>query len=114
MKFEDMDVWKKAVELSCNIYKQTKEIKDYGFKDQISRAGLSVPSNIAEGLERISIKESVNFLSYAKASCGEVYTQLIIGERIDYLNKQKVDELKQECKTISKMLGALIKARKNF
>jgi len=114
MKFENMEVWQKAVELSCNIYKVSKTVKDYGFKDQITRAGLSVPSNIAEGLERSSIKESVNFLSYAKASCAEVYTQLIIGGRIEYLNGTEVEHLKSECKIITKMLGALIKARKNF
>jgi len=61
MKFENMEVWKKAVNLSCSIYKTSKKINDYGFKDQITRAGLSVPSNIAEGLERNSIKESINF-----------------------------------------------------
>ena len=114
MKFENMDVWNKAVDLSCNIYKCSKVIKDFGFKDQITRAGLSVPSNIAEGLERNSVKESVNFLSYAKASCAEVYTQLIIGERISYLNESDVKYLKDECKIITKMLGALIKARKTF
>jgi len=114
MKFEDMEVWQRAVELSCSIYKCCKDNRDYGYRDQITRAGLSVPSNIAEGLERSSIKESLNFLSYAKASCGEVYTQLVIGQKIGYLCENVSVELKAECKVIAKMIGALMKARNNF
>ena len=54
MRFEDLDVWKRAMKLSTNIYKELKNLKDYGFKDQITRSGLSIPSNIAEGFERTS------------------------------------------------------------
>ena len=70
MKFEDLEVWKRSARLSVDIYKQTKKIKDYGFRDQITRSGLSVPSNIAEGIERESDKECIRFLSFAKGSCG--------------------------------------------
>ncbi len=52
MRFEDLAVWKRAMKLSANIYKELKNLKDYGFKDQITRSGLSIPSNIAEGFER--------------------------------------------------------------
>ncbi|MCF6193294.1 MAG: four helix bundle protein, partial [Kangiellaceae bacterium] len=62
MKFENMEIWKKSVQLSTDIYLANQKIKDYGFRDQIGRSGLSVPSNIAEGMERISVKESLNFL----------------------------------------------------
>lgn len=62
------------IEFSIELYKVSKSINDYGFRDQITRAGLSVPSNIAEGLERESMKDSLKFLVYTKASCGEVYT----------------------------------------
>jgi len=79
MPFEDLDVWKMSARLSADIYKKLANIKDYGFKDQITRSGLSIPSNIAEGLERDSQKETIRFRSYAKGSCGELRTQIYIG-----------------------------------
>ncbi len=75
MRFEDLEVWKRAARLSANIYIQLKDLRDYGFKDQITRSGLSIPSNIAEGFERESQKENITFLSYAKGSCGELRCQ---------------------------------------
>ena len=79
MRFEDLEVWRKAARLSANIYKQLRDLQDFGFKDQITRFGLSVPSNIAEGFERESQKEGLTFLSYAKGSCGELRSQIYIG-----------------------------------
>ena len=114
MKFEEMDVWKRAVQLSTKIYLLIEPVRNYGFKDQIGRSGLSVPSNIAEGMERNSIKDSINFLSYAKASCGELYTQLIIGQNVGFLGKEQASELKQEARMINKMIGSLIQKRKQF
>jgi four helix bundle protein len=66
--FEDLEVWKRAVELAVAIYKEAKEIKDFGFRDQITRAGLSIPSNIAEGLERSTPADQCKFLDYARGS----------------------------------------------
>ena len=63
-------------------------MKGYGFKDQITRSGLSVPSNITEGFERESQKEGINFLSYAKGSCGELRCQIYIGLDIEYISKE--------------------------
>jgi len=60
MSFENLEVWKRSARLSGNIYKELKTLKDYGFKDQITRSGLSIPSNIAEGIERTSNKETIN------------------------------------------------------
>ncbi len=79
MPFEDLDVWKVSARLSEDIYKKLANIKDYGLKDQITRSGLSIPSNIAEGLERDSQKETIRFLSYAKGSCGEQELKYISG-----------------------------------
>ena len=84
-----MDVWKKSSRLSANIYKEFKGLKDYGFRDQITRAGLSIPCNIAEGIERKSSKEAANFLSYARGSCGELRTQIYIGMDIGYINEKQ-------------------------
>ena len=78
-RFEELEVWKKSARFSANIYKELAELKDFGFRDQITRAGPSVPSNIAEGYERNSNKEFANFLNYAKGSAGEIRTQIYIG-----------------------------------
>ena len=114
MRFEDLEVWKRATNLSANIYRGLKHLKDYGFKDQITRSGLSIPSNIAEGFERESHKESVMFLSYAKGSCGELRTQIYIGIDIGYIDKEIGEEWSREAKEISSMLNGLIKARRKF
>jgi len=63
--FEDLDVWKRSARLSSQIYKELKTLNDFGFKDQITRSGLSVPSNIAEGMEIASSKEKCRFLDIA-------------------------------------------------
>jgi four helix bundle protein len=77
--FEKLEVWKRGCRLSVEIYKLLRESKEYGFKDQLFRSALSVPSNIAEGYERGSRKEYIRFLNIAKGSCGELRTQLYIG-----------------------------------
>lgn len=107
-RFEELDVWKRSARLSADLYKELAELKDFGFRDQITRAGLSVPSNIAEGHERNSDKELANFLNYAKGSAGELRTQMYIGMEIGYINRDTGKECVQECEEISKMLHGLI------
>ena len=114
MRFEDLDVWKRAVKLSVDIYKNLKHLKDYGFKDQITRSGLSIPSNISEGFERESQKECLNFLSYAKGSCGELRTQIHIGIEISYIDHTIGEKWTKEATEISSMLTGLIKTKKGF
>lgn len=109
MKTEDMDVWKKSSRLSVGIYTELKRLKDYGFKDQITRSGLSIPSNIAEGLDRESVKEKRNFLNYARGSCAELRTQTYIGIEIGYIPKHIGLSWVQETKSISAMLTNLMK-----
>ena len=65
MRFEDMEVWKVAANLSVSVYQELATSKEYGFKDQITRAGLSIPSNIAEGFGRSTDRDKRNFLNYA-------------------------------------------------
>jgi len=96
-RFEELDVWKRSARLSANLYKELAELRDFGYRDQITRAGLSVPSNIAEGYERSSDKELANFLNYAKGSAGELRTQIYIGIEIGYLNKETGKEWIKEC-----------------
>ena len=85
MKFENLEVWKRSSILSVLIYKELADLKDYGFKDQITRSGLSVPSNIAEGFGRSSDKEKRNFLNLCpqemplgcqRVMCRDAYTNL--------------------------------------
>ncbi|MDT8453234.1 MAG: four helix bundle protein [Gammaproteobacteria bacterium] len=112
MAFEDLDVWKRSAGLSAEIYKELQQLKDYGFKDQITRSGLSIPSNIAEGMDRNSVKEKLNFLSYAKASCAELRTQTYIGIKIEYISKETGKRWVAETKEISAMLVGLINSIK--
>ncbi len=79
-----------------------------GFKDQITRAALSVPSNIAEGMERRTAKEKVRYLCIAKTSCGELCTQIIIGGEVGYLPKPLSNEWITETRELSRMLSGLI------
>jgi four helix bundle protein len=114
MRFEDLDVWKRGVELSASIYLELKQLRDYGFRDQITRSGLSIPSNVAEGFERASQKEAMAFLSYAKGSSGELRTQIIIGMKIGYVPEEVGKDWLREAKEISSMLSGLIKRKKSF
>jgi len=114
MKFEDLDVWKRSARLSANIYKQLANLRDYGFKDQITRSGLSIPSNTAEGFERESQKDCIKFLSYAKGSCGELRCQIYIGIDIDYIPKEVGKKWIQGTIEISSMLSGLIKTKRGF
>ena len=114
MRFEDLEVWKRATRLSVEIYRYLRELKDYGFKDQITRSSLSIPSNIAEGFERGSQKECINFLSYAKGSCGELRTQTYIVREIGYVDCDTGKNWLQDTLEISQMLGGRIKTKKGF
>jgi len=108
--FEGLEVWKKGCRLSVDIYKAFSECRDFGFKDQIFRAGLSVPSNTAEGYERNSPREFVRFLNIAKGSIGELRTQLYIAGELGYLDKDQLKDLIERSKEISAMLAGLIKS----
>ncbi|MFW2439071.1 MAG: four helix bundle protein [Arenicellales bacterium] len=110
--FEDLAVWKRSARLSSNVYKELSQLRDFGFKDQITRSSLSVPSNIAEGYERKSLKEFLNFLSFAKGSCGELRTQIYIGMDIGYISKNTGQEWIEEARQISMMIAGLMKTKK--
>lgn len=113
-KFEDLKVWQKAKELAVYIYKSTDKgifARDYGFRDQIRRAAVSIPSNIAEGDELDTNKQSMRFFYIAKGSSAEVLTHAIIALEIGYLDKECFEHIKKECTAISSMLQRLIQAR---
>ena len=99
--------------LTIDSYKSLTNCKDFGFRDQMQRSAVSIPSNIAEGFERSSNKEFIQFLYIAKASCAELRTQLYLGMEIEILDKSKAKELIEKTKKISAMLYRLIQTRKN-
>ena len=113
MKFKNLEVWQLSYQLSCAIYHQTKDLRDWGYKDQITRSGLSVPSNIAEGIERQSNKEQIQFMYIARGSLAELMTQLMIGRDINYLDPEFVEQQLQQANKISAMLAGLIHKIKN-
>ncbi len=110
-RFEELDVWQRSSALCVAIYKGLAACKDFGFRDQITRSSLSIPSNIAEGFERGSDKDSSKFFYYAKGSCGELRTQIHIGIKIGYIPKDVGTLWKDEAEQLSKMLASLIKSR---
>lgn len=108
-RFEDIIAWQKALDLTVEIYNLFEKTNDFGFKDQIQRASVSIMNNIAEGFERMSNNEFRHFLYVAKGSCGEVRSMLILAKKLNKLPEEKADELKKISLEISKMLSGLIK-----
>lgn len=111
--FQEMEVWKISIDLVKSIYKLTNNPSyksDFSLKDQIRRSAVSIPSNIAEGFDRSSNKEFLKFLHYAKGSCSELITQIIISKEIEYINDYDFKETYDLLNKISKSLGGLMKA----
>lgn len=114
-KFEDLPVWKLAKDLTIKIYqisKGEKFRKDYSLVDQIRKAAISVSSNIAEGFERGSRKEFIQFLYIAKGSLGEVRSQLQISYELGYINKENLSSLLSQSYDLSNQIGAFISSIK--
>ncbi|MBW1778945.1 MAG: four helix bundle protein [Deltaproteobacteria bacterium] len=110
--FEELEVWKKGCRLAVMVYEALKECRDFGLKDQMTRAAVSIPSNIAEGAERDSKIEFIRYLHIAKGSAAELRTQIYIAKKIGFMESETVKELIEELKSISSMLHALIKSFK--
>jgi four helix bundle protein len=114
--FEDLIVWQKWIELVKEVYVITGdgELKrDFGLRDQIRRAAVSIPTNIAEGFERASRKEYLMFLNIAKGSAGEVRSLLRVALDVGYLDQTKHDRLRTSVLKLSSYLSNQIKAIKN-
>ena len=112
MRFEKLEVWQRSVELSVEVYEHFAGHRDFGFRDQITRSSLSLPSNIAEGYERLSDREKALFLNYAKGSAGELRTQVHIGSRIGYIPEEVGSRWIDEVEQLSRMLFAIIRTMK--
>ncbi|WP_105902632.1 four helix bundle protein [Vibrio gangliei] len=111
MQYEKLRVWKFSFELTKQIYRQSEQWKDYALKDQIRRASVSIVSNIAEGEERQTLKESIRFLYIAKGSAGEVLTQLMLAREFGYIEENVSYKYELLVRDISKMLAGLITSR---
>jgi four helix bundle protein len=110
VRYEDLDVWKESARLSAEIFRYFDGNKDFPFRDQIVRSGLSIPSNIAEGGEREPGRDSLRFLVIAKGSCGELRTQIYIGMSIGYISQEVGKRWLGQTRKISAMLYSLIRA----
>ncbi|MED5609889.1 four helix bundle protein [Pseudomonas sp. JH-2] len=108
MDFERLEVWQRAKRLAVEVYRAMEGCRDLGFKDQITRSALSIPSNIAEGMERESDREKCRFLWIAKGSCGELRTQAMIGIEIGYVAEPLATGWIKEARELSRMLHGLI------
>jgi len=111
--FEDLEVWKRAVALSADVYRKLAKCSDYGFRDQITRSTLSIPSNIAEGMERSSTPDRTKFLDYARGSCGEFRTQAIVGTKAGFIDSFVSEAWINESREISAMIQGLIRSLKS-
>ncbi|WP_305908653.1 four helix bundle protein [Methylomarinum sp. Ch1-1] len=109
--YKDLIVWQKSMDLVAMVYQVTKTFPKeelYGLTNQLRRAAVSIPSNIAEGQARNSTAEFRNFLSIARGSLAEVETQLLIAERLKYIDSKKLDEILNIQGEINKMTNALM------
>lgn len=107
-------VWQKAKSLAVDVYRLTRSgpfRRDFSLADQIRRSAISVPSNIAEGDERKSDKDSTRFFYIAKGSLAELATQLEIARDVGCLGNTETEPLMERCAELGRMLGALIRAR---
>lgn len=107
-------VWQRAKQLAVKVYQLTIEsslAKHYALADQIRRSSVSIPSNIAEGDERDTDKDSIRFFYIAKGSLAELVTQLEIAREVGLLTHQQTTPVLTESVELGRMLGALIKAR---
>ena len=109
-RFEDLIAWQKARQLTVDIYRITAHgefAKDFGLRDQIRRAAVSVMSNIAEGFDRGSRSEFHQFLVIAKASCAEVRSQLYVAQDVGYIDQETFDTISSSTSELSRILGGL-------
>lgn len=111
LSYRDLEVWKKSVFLTVEIYRITKnfpQIEIYGITSQIRRASVGIPSSIAEGRSRGHIREYIQYLNIAYGSAAELDTQLLIAKQIGYLSEKDYNHLYNLLVEIMKMLNGLI------
>jgi len=108
-RFEDIIVWQKSKSLAIIIYKLFEDCKDFGFRDQIQRASVSIMNNITEGFERKTNNEFKHFMYIAKGSCGELRSMLYLAKKKKKISETDFVELYNSSMEVSKMLSGFIK-----
>jgi four helix bundle protein len=108
--FEDLEVWQLARAFAGAVYRELRECRDFGFRNQITGAACSISNNIAEGAERLHRPEFIQFLGYAKGSPGEARNQLYLAGDLGYIPERRAEALRADCRVISARLFALIRA----
>ena len=101
MRFEDLEIWQEAMKLCKEVYAALRDCRDYDLKSQACKSAVSVPSNIAEGYERRTSKETIYFLYIAKGSCGELRTQLYLATDFGYIEQQRGQQLIEQAVKLS-------------
>lgn len=112
-QFEDLRIWQEARDLVKLIYESINRhpdaVRDWGYRNQLQTAVVSIMNNIAEGFERSSDKDFARFLDIAKASCGEVRSMLYVAEDLKYIEPEESKALREKSVSISKGISALSK-----
>ena len=111
-KFEDINAWKKARSLTKQVYRLTRKVKfsrDFGLKDQIQRAAVSIMSNIAEGFDSNRNKEFTKFLEYSKRSASEVQSELYVALDQTYINREEFTSCYEQAEECKKLIIGFIK-----
>ncbi|MDB9822556.1 four helix bundle protein [Deltaproteobacteria bacterium] len=112
--FQKLKVWQRAKDLAVSIFRIIEKgpfIRDHCLKNQMWRSAVSIPSNIAEGDELGTNRQSIKFFRIAKGSTAELLSQAIIAHEIGYVTQAQFDQVEEECRAISSMLTRLIRAR---
>lgn len=109
--YHNLTIWQKGIELTLKIYESTRDFPDvekYGLISQMRRAAVSVPSNIAEGYGRFNTKEFIQYLRIAKGSLCELDSQLIISEKLNFINNKQFEDLSQMTDNLLNMIVGFI------
>lgn len=113
MHYQKTVVWNRAMDVATDLYKLTKCLpreENYGIRSQMTRAAVSIPSNIAEGWTRESKREKSHFLAIAQGSLAELETQVLLCERIGWFSIESTERLRKNMDEVSRMLTALRRA----
>ena len=115
-QFEDLVAWQEARALVRGVYAAARTgllAKDYGLRDQIQRAVVSVMSNIAEGFERVNKQEKLHFLNMARASCGEVRSLLYVCSDAELLDHSTISQLQSSCSSTGRLISGFMRSLRN-
>ena len=116
-QFEDMEIWQKATDIAIEIYLISDKGKlktDFGMKDQIRRAAMSISDNIAEGFEYDNNKDFVRFLRYAKGSAGELRNKLYVLYKVEFIEGEFYEGMRERLIELSKNISGFMKYLREF